>query len=106
MMYGLQIRALASLDVIAIASHIAADSPAAGERFINAFHAELDRLRMFPHSASLRRGVPKRYKGLRSTTITKFRNYLVFYVTHDHIIEVLRVYHGARNIRKLLRESE
>jgi plasmid stabilization system protein ParE len=34
-----------------------------------------------------------------------FKNYLIFYLPAANEIEVVRVLHGARNLRKALRET-
>ena len=46
-----------------------------------------------------------RLKGLRSWPLTKLGPYLIFYFPVDHGIDVIRVFHGARNVDRELRKS-
>lgn len=43
-----------------------------------------------------------RLRDVRVISIGRFRNYLIFYRRKDDGVEVLRVLHGARDIRSLL----
>jgi plasmid stabilization system protein ParE len=46
-----------------------------------------------------------RLKGVRSWLVSGFENYIIFYRAIPEGIEVLHVYHGARDIEALLGET-
>jgi toxin ParE1/3/4 len=100
-----QIRPKAADDFHEIITYLRARSPAAATRFVNAAHAALERLADMPRLGTLRRSRNPRLAGLRSYPIRGFRNYLAFYRPTQNGIEVLRVYHAARNIDPLLKDE-
>ena len=44
--------------------------------------------------------------GLRMWVVSEFRNYLIFYLTPENEIEIVRVLHGAQNTNYILENEE
>jgi toxin ParE1/3/4 len=99
-------RAQARQDILELVAHIAADNPAAAVALYDSYERVL---------ATTLAGMPdigrpyisrhSRLRGVRVVSIGRFRNYLIFYRRKDDEIEVLRVLHGARDIRSVLGEK-
>lgn len=79
-------------------SYIAADSPAAADRFILRLLAAEDRLADFPELAAARSEIRP---GLR---ILPVGNYLLLYRLDRDTVEIVRIVHGARNLGQVLSE--
>jgi len=47
-----------------------------------------------------------RLHGMRRLPVNEFEKYLIFYLPHEHGIEVIRILHGARDIDGLFAEEE
>jgi toxin ParE1/3/4 len=71
----------------------------AAERLIEIFDQKLELLADMPGLGPAR---PELGKGIRSFPVG---NYIIFYRAVDGGIELLRVLHGARNIRKIFRKK-
>ena len=82
-------RALADLN--RIATRIAADKPTAASEFAGAVSSKVDRLREFPLLGRI--GV---YQDTRELVVHK--NYLVTYRLRADEVQVLQVWHLARNL--------
>ena len=89
-------------DLAEIAAYIAFDNPSAADRFLIAAEDAFDKLARMPGMGALHEFSEPKLKDLRSWPITRFRNYLIFYRQTENAIEVVRVLHGARDIRRLL----
>jgi plasmid stabilization system protein ParE len=99
----LRILESAAQDIVEIAEYISDDDPNVGLRFISAIREQLRLITEFPGMGTRRSGVPYRFRGLRSWPVRGFRNYLVLYVSRKNHLEVVRVMHGARSMRRVLR---
>jgi len=87
-------------DLVRIARHIKRDNEEAAERFLEATEATFHRLAINPTL-----GRPRHFQrkpGLRSWQVQGFENYLVFYKPLPDGVEIKRVLHGARDLRRLL----
>ncbi|MGO9519163.1 MAG: type II toxin-antitoxin system RelE/ParE family toxin [Candidatus Korobacteraceae bacterium] len=80
--------ALADLD--AEAGYIAGDNPRAAERIVDDIFAATDRLASFPAM-----GRPGRVLGTRELVVSN-TPYIVAYRVRGHVVEIIRVLHGAR----------
>ncbi len=86
----------ANADIEAICDYIAKDSPAAADRLDLRMHTTIEMLSQFPRMGHSRQDVSdKRY--LFWTVGT----YVIAYRMQGKQLIVVRVLHGARNIRKL-----
>ena len=93
----------ASLAVWEIADRIARDNPVAAEEFIQAVDASFEFLARFPQSGDVVRTRKKHLRGIRLWQVKGFRNYVILYRTSDAEVEILTVFHGARNLLRVLR---
>ena len=89
----------------AIWSFIARDNPDAATRVIEAAYQTFKSLARTPALGRLRKFHHPRLKGIHSWRIEGFDNYIVFYRPMPEGIQVLHVYHGARNIEALFNEE-
>lgn len=74
----------------------------AGLRFLNAIEESFSHISSFPSSAPIKElgiGVMQRF---RMFPVKGFRNFLIFYRESNDSVEVVRVLHGARDIRPLV----
>jgi len=83
----------ALLDLRRIHEHIRAENPAAAERVRLSILSTVGMLRDFPYL-----GRSGRRRGTREKTVTKLP-YLILYRVDAEEVIILRIYHGARNIR-------
>lgn len=99
---NVRIRPLADRD---IDGHVAYLAEQAGEavatRFLDALERTLGSLEDAPAIGKPRSLDDPRLAGLRALPVAGFRRVLVFYVTLDDAVEVVRVLHGARDIPPL-----
>jgi toxin ParE1/3/4 len=71
---------------------------------VEAAFAAFDDLAAMPGMGSPKQFRSARLAKIRSWSVPGFRNYLIFYEATDDAIIVRAVTHGARNVRRLLRE--
>ena len=84
-------------DLADIYAYIANDNASAAKRLINELHASFRMLADAPQLGTLR---PEyRTEAVRTFSV---RNYVVFYQYLDGVLEVYRVFHGAREIDSLM----
>jgi len=85
-------RPLAEADILEIWDYIADDDPAAADRWVD----QIDRqFRLLATQPKVGRARDKLVPGVRSFP---FGRYVVFYMSIDDGIDVVRVLHGARDI--------
>jgi toxin ParE1/3/4 len=97
------VRAEADDDIDDVARFIAKDDLGAGKRFYDAVAHDLLLLADNPRIGARRRAVDPALKELRSWPVSGYRNYLIFYLAGDRGIDVLRVFHGARDVERLIK---
>jgi toxin ParE1/3/4 len=85
------------LDVLEITIYIARDSIAAADRLVDLFDAKLRALSLNPGLGPKR---PELGDGVQSLPVG---NYILFYRRIDDGIELLRILHGARDLRRIFR---
>ncbi len=95
-------------DVVEIADYLAVlrTSLEAGNRFYDAVDRTFRRLARMPRIGSLWGDDDPDLQQVRFFPVTRYRRYLVFYRPIEGGIEILRVLHGARDLRRILRGSE
>jgi toxin ParE1/3/4 len=84
-------------DLLEIAAYIARDNPRAADALIDKIDQKLQLLAQFPGLGPER---PEFAEGLRSFPIG---NYIIFYRRIEDGIVVVRVLHGARDLRRIFR---
>ncbi len=77
-------------------------SEATADRFLAAVEKTLGLLARSPGIGAPHETNNPRLNGLRSTAVSKFKRYIVFYRSFDDRLELVRVLHGARDIRSIL----
>ena len=85
----------ADTDLIEIWRFIAADSRNSADRLLDDIELAWDRLADFPHLGRARSDLG------RDIRLFPVRSYLILYRISDHEIEVVRVLHGAREIKDI-----
>jgi toxin ParE1/3/4 len=93
----------ALLAVWDFADRIAKDNPLAAEEFVHAVDTSFEFLARFPESGEVVRTRKKRLRGVRLWQVKGFRNYVILYRATDAEVEILTVFHGARNLLLVLR---
>lgn len=97
-------RAQARHDILELVAYIAIENPKAAAALYDAYERILaTTLATTPDIGWPYASGHPRLQGVRVIPIGRFKNYLVFYRRTDDEIEVLRVLHGARDIRSTLR---
>jgi toxin ParE1/3/4 len=80
---------------------IAQDNPDAATRVVEAAHETFKTLAASPGLGRPHQFRNPRLKGIRSWRVSGFDNFLIFYRSIPEGIQVLHVYHGARDIQAL-----
>lgn len=106
MSLSVRLRAAAEQDVAALAEHIQRDSLNAALRFLDAVDATFSLLSNSPEIGGLCRFRKSHYNDLRVWPISGFRNHLVFYRIYGEEIEVIRVLHGARDLKLVFGDED
>ena len=88
---------LADADLDAIWLHIASDNLPAADRLIDSFEAAEDRLGQFPELGQTR---PDLDASIRHWPVG---SYMIFYRIDPDAVTTLRVLHGARDLRRMLK---
>ena len=74
-------------------------------RFRSAIMNAIDQIGFMPGIGSLRELENTRLAGLRMWIVPGFRNHLIFYLTPEGGIEIVRVLHGAQNTEVILEDE-
>ena len=85
----------------AIWEFIAKDNPEAATRVVEAAYESFKSLANSPRLGRLRSFRNPLLKGIRSWRVSGFENYLIFYRPMTGGVQILHVYHGARDIEAL-----
>jgi len=86
-------------DYRAIWDYVAQDNPDAADRLLRTFDAKVNFLSDFPHAGRRR---PELRPRLRSFSVGK---YIIFYRPIRGGMELIRVLHGARDVRRAFRRN-
>lgn len=98
-------RAVAEEDLTEAYWFIAADSPEAAERLLDAVGNAALLLLKNPLAGSPRTFRSPRAKGIRSWALRDFPHYLFFYRVAGEDLEIVRFLHGARDLPRVLDED-
>jgi toxin ParE1/3/4 len=80
-------------------------TPEIAQRFRAAIMNAVDRIAFMPGAGAPREVQNALLSGLRMYVIPDFRNYLVFYLTPEGSVEIVRVFHGAQDITSILEDE-
>ncbi|MDB6006516.1 MAG: plasmid stabilization system protein [Prosthecobacter sp.] len=81
-----------------IRSYIAMNNPEAADRVLQSFEASAALLATQPELGPCK----PRLRGLRLWVVTEYPTYLMFYRVREGQVEIVRVLHGARDVKSLL----
>jgi toxin ParE1/3/4 len=93
-------------DVLAITQYLLADSPAAAERFVELLPPTLAELASMPGKGSKKGFRNPLLADLRTWRVPGFPNYLICYFIVPDGIDVLAIVHGARDLKRFLRQRK
>ena len=99
-------RGQSSSDLKLISEYIAEDNIDAGFRFLIAAEEAIHQLTLHPELGRPQSFRAPRLRNLRSWRVSGFENYLIFYRYSPGVLEILRVIHGARDLRRALPGGE
>jgi toxin ParE1/3/4 len=95
-------RPRARLDLLEQFLYLADQAMAAvAERYFTAVERTCARLAEQPHSGTPYDSGTPRLEGMRRVPVSGFMAYLLFYIPRGRGIEVVRIFHGARDIENL-----
>ena len=89
----------AEADLDALLYHLHRDNPAAAERLAHGFVDQSRMLARFPESRRLR---PEIAAGVHSILV---HPYVIFYRIERDIVQILRILHGPRDLRRIMRDE-
>jgi plasmid stabilization system protein ParE len=93
-------------DLVDIYVHLHRQSPQAAEKVFSAIETSARKLIDMPGVGRSWDSSDPRLAGIRVTTVTPYRNYLLFFrPARDHVL-VCRVLHAARHLQHLLDELD
>jgi toxin ParE1/3/4 len=76
------------------------------ERYLDAVGHTCLQLVKHPFSGTLYDSGISRLEGMRRFPVSRFDNWLIFYLPHENGIDVIRVLHGARDLDRLFAQEE
>jgi toxin ParE1/3/4 len=91
-------------DMLQIYAYIADSNLEAADRVAKAIDDTIDYLCENPMSGNKIEFDPE--NKMRSRTVLKFRNYIIFFRQEDNTLQILRVLHSARNHQTIFSEQE
>jgi len=92
----LKVTATAQRDLLEIWSFIEPDNANAADKLLTTITKQLDKLLRFPELGRQRNELVRH---LRSVAV---KNYVIFYQLTDKYVEIVRVLHGARDMKRVL----
>jgi toxin ParE1/3/4 len=75
-------------------------------QFLRNAEITFSKLASRPRLGAIYENADSQFQDLRVFSVSRFKNYLVFYRPIDDGIEVLRVLHGARDIQNILAQDD
>jgi toxin ParE1/3/4 len=92
--------------MLAIVDRISDDNPSAALSVYEAYEYSLEFLKSTPDIGRLYGSPDPRLANIRVLPLHRFRNYLIFYRHIGETVEVLHIWHGARDIPALLADLD
>ncbi|BAZ01888.1 hypothetical protein NIES37_58950 [Tolypothrix tenuis PCC 7101] len=107
MNYRLIVKDRATQDLRQLANYILVNGNAdVAVKFLNAAEVTFEQLAKTPGMGKLIQLVVSRLGEIRQWRIKDFNDYLIFYRIQDTTVEILRVFHGARDLADVLSELD
>jgi toxin ParE1/3/4 len=92
-------------DINEQACYIARDSVQAALRFLQAVDQAIDHIGDMPFVGALYEHLNSRYAGVRFWPVRGFENHIIFYRVQPEHVEIMRIFHGARDIPRVFDEE-
>jgi toxin ParE1/3/4 len=89
-----------------IIAYLEADDPDVAIRLINRVEETVQVLERMPGIGDLAPFTDPRYRGIRRSTVRQFRKHVIYYREIPDGIELLRLLHGARDIRRIFGDDD
>jgi toxin ParE1/3/4 len=100
------IRPRAAADIARHAEYLEENAtPNVALRFRAAIMSAVEQIGLMPGVGAPRETRNQLLSGLRMWVVPGFRNYLIFYLTPEKNIEIVRVLHGAQDIKSILEDE-
>ena len=96
----------ASQDIDEQFAYIAQNNPDAALRFFDAVRQTFAKLAKMPGRGRPYPVTNPRLEGLRKWSVKGFEKYLIFYLSVDDYIKIVRILHAARDIEAILEQQE
>ena len=93
----------AAADLFEIWSYIAADNPRAADRVESAIYQACAFVAEGPMRGQVRKDLTRR--PLRFWTVQPYSNYIVIYDPATSPLQIIRIVHGMRDLKRILEES-
>jgi toxin ParE1/3/4 len=93
-------------DLRGIVAHLEQDDPDVAVRFISRVEETVQFVERMPGVGDPAPFADPRYRGIRRTTVRKFRKHVVYYRETTDGVELLRLLHGARDFRHIFGDDE
>jgi toxin ParE1/3/4 len=102
----LEFREAAVADLLQIHTHLHAEaSLPLADRFLMAVEHTTQQIRRYPKAGALFRTQKPSLLGLRWWSIADFPRYLVYYSAGTDFVDIVRVLHSARDVKRELRKA-
>jgi plasmid stabilization system protein ParE len=101
-MNRLELDPCVEIELWEIWSFIARDSPGAATRVVEAAWSTFRKLTLNPGSGHFCNLRNPHLAGIRTRKVSGFPNNLIFYRVKEECVQILHVYHGARDLESLL----
>ncbi len=102
MIYPINKRPQVIYDLIDLASYIAINNMSASDKFLSAAEETFRYLSQFPLVGKKCNFSHPDLINVRQIAIQGYRNYLIFYIFNNREVEIIRVFHGSRDIKLVL----
>lgn len=96
-MARVEVSAFARADVLNAAVFLMAESPAAADRFVDAFEATISKIGEYPASGGLTESRSPDLRDCRTWPVRGFENWRIYYRIEPNMVVVSRVIHAARD---------
>ena len=101
------IRPRAIEDIEKCAKHLEINAtPKVALRFRSSIMQAVEQIEGMPGAGSPRQVKNPRLSGLRMRIVPGFRSYLLFYITPQGGVEIIRLFHGAQDVNSILETEE
>jgi toxin ParE1/3/4 len=101
------IRSRARRDILESAAYLGTQSgPELFYRFVDAVEATIENLKQTPRMGAPCDFTHPALSNVRRWPVKGFENWLIFYIARKDGVEIIRVFHGARDIRALFDKPE